>query len=230
MELKLLREIKGLTQKDISDMFDIPIRTLTSWETGARKMPEYLEKLLTERLLNMSQEEINEEKKYIVLELDKITGETVIFAGSKSDCVKYEDSKRKGLTSEQRITHDYSVRKYSEYRAEKEKYEKLNEYFESLADEEKNKTVKIGNKTYAKYVVDFYKKMYNAGGDMAKTIYGKKATYEIREVNNLGDYEITMTGHEMYKDQSWLVGDFDYMSSIERIENDKKMLLEIRED
>lgn len=63
---------------------------------------------------------------------------------------------------------------------------------------------------------------------MKKIITGKRATYIVEEINNIGDYRITMTGHDVYKDHSWMVGNFDYMSSINRIENDKRMLLERR--
>lgn len=61
-----------------------------------------------------------------------------------------------------------------------------------------------------------------------KIIEGKKATYKVEEVNNIGDYVIEINGHELYEDgQSWLVSNFDYTSSIDRVENDKKMLLKI---
>lgn len=232
MELKLLREIKGLTQKDLSDMYDIPMRTISSWESGERQMPKYLEKILTDKLLTMSPEEIEVEKRYVVLELDRVAGKSVIFSGSKSACSKYEDSKRKELTDEQRTTHDYSIEKYSDFLRERDKIEKMNAYFEKLSDEQKNETIKIGDKIYAKYVIDYYKNEYKKGnaGQIPKIIYGKKATYIVEEVNDIGDYTISIKGHKMYKDQSWMVGNFDYMSSINRIEEDKKMFLEIRED
>ena len=63
---------------------------------------------------------------------------------------------------------------------------------------------------------------------MEKIINGKKANYTVEDINDIGDYRITMTGHEKYKDQSWMVGNFDYMSSINRIENDEFMLLDKR--
>lgn len=63
---------------------------------------------------------------------------------------------------------------------------------------------------------------------MERTIIGNKAIYFIESINNIGDYRITMTGHKEYKDASWMVGDFDYMASIDRIESGKPMLLEKR--
>lgn len=63
---------------------------------------------------------------------------------------------------------------------------------------------------------------------MRKEIKGTKANYIVEGINDIGDYRITMTGHERYKDQSWMVGNFDYMTSINRIENDEFMLLDKR--
>lgn len=40
----------GLTQKKISDMFGIPRRTIEDWETGKRKCPDYVERLVMEKL------------------------------------------------------------------------------------------------------------------------------------------------------------------------------------
>lgn len=57
-------------------------------------------------------------------------------------------------------------------------------------------------------------------------IEGKKAKYTVEPINNIGDYRITIEGHEIYEDgQTWMVGNFDYKSSINRIESGKKMLL-----
>lgn len=63
---------------------------------------------------------------------------------------------------------------------------------------------------------------------MKKVITGKRATYIVEDINNIGDYRISMSGHEVYKDQMWMVGNFNYMGAIDRIEHDKLMLLERR--
>ena len=62
---------------------------------------------------------------------------------------------------------------------------------------------------------------------MKREIKGVKATYIVEKINNIGDYRITIYGHDTYKDgQSWMVDNFDYMASINRVENGKKILLE----
>lgn len=63
---------------------------------------------------------------------------------------------------------------------------------------------------------------------MKKVITGNKATYIVEDINDIGDYRITIVGHDTYKDQSWMVGNFNYMGAIDRIENAKLMLLERR--
>ena len=64
---------------------------------------------------------------------------------------------------------------------------------------------------------------------MKKEIKGTRANYIVEDINDIGDYRISISGHEVYKDQSWMVGNFDYMSSINRIENDEFMLLNKRQ-
>ena len=54
--LKNLRGIVGLNRREFSEYMGIPLRTLEEWESGRRKMPEYVLRLIayqikTERLL-----------------------------------------------------------------------------------------------------------------------------------------------------------------------------------
>ena len=44
--IKKIRKKYNLTQKKLSDMTGIPMRTLQNWETGKRRCPEYTEKLI----------------------------------------------------------------------------------------------------------------------------------------------------------------------------------------
>ena len=36
----------GMNRREFCEYFDIPYRTMTDWEAGKRKMPEYLLKLM----------------------------------------------------------------------------------------------------------------------------------------------------------------------------------------
>jgi len=54
--MKKLREEVGLNRREFSDYMGIPLRTLEEWESGRRKMPDYVLRLIayqikTERLL-----------------------------------------------------------------------------------------------------------------------------------------------------------------------------------
>lgn len=50
MNLKEARTCAGLTQAEMSERFEIPKRTIENWETGKRKCPVYVEKLIVEKL------------------------------------------------------------------------------------------------------------------------------------------------------------------------------------
>lgn len=40
----------GLTQQEMSDLLGIPKRTIEDWETGRRACPEYVERLIVDKL------------------------------------------------------------------------------------------------------------------------------------------------------------------------------------
>lgn len=70
MSIKEARIAAGLTQKEMSDLLEIPKRTIEDWEAGRRKCAIWAEKLIVEKL-----ERISEEKqtggtnmKYIVMD------------------------------------------------------------------------------------------------------------------------------------------------------------------
>lgn len=44
------RQAAGLTQKQFSDLFEIPIDVVKSWDSGRRKPPTWAEKLIIEKL------------------------------------------------------------------------------------------------------------------------------------------------------------------------------------
>lgn len=52
MEFKELRKLSGMTQKAFAEYFEIPKRTIESWDMGERKCPEYLLKLMEYKLVN----------------------------------------------------------------------------------------------------------------------------------------------------------------------------------
>lgn len=61
MNLKEARMCAGLTQAEMSERFEIPKRTIENWETGQRKCPVYVEKLIVEKLeeiIMMKSEEV----------------------------------------------------------------------------------------------------------------------------------------------------------------------------
>lgn len=49
----------GLTQAKMSEVFEIPKRTIENWETGKRNPPAYVEKLIIRELERIATEENN---------------------------------------------------------------------------------------------------------------------------------------------------------------------------
>lgn len=48
--IKEYRKAAGLTQQQFSDLFEIPIDVVKSWDAGRRKPPAWAEKLIIEKL------------------------------------------------------------------------------------------------------------------------------------------------------------------------------------
>lgn len=48
--IKECRQAAGLTQKQFSDLFEIPIDVVKSWDSGRRSPPQWAEKLIIEKL------------------------------------------------------------------------------------------------------------------------------------------------------------------------------------
>ena len=51
MTIKEIRQQSGMTQKEFSEYFGIPKRTIEDWDRGARKCPEYLISLMEYKLI-----------------------------------------------------------------------------------------------------------------------------------------------------------------------------------
>lgn len=51
------RQAAGLTQKQFSEMFEIPIDVVKSWDSGRRKPTEWAEKLIIKELERMKGKE-----------------------------------------------------------------------------------------------------------------------------------------------------------------------------
>lgn len=54
MTFKELRQLSGMTQKEFSEYFGIPKRTIEDWDRGVRKCPEYLIALMEYKLIKES--------------------------------------------------------------------------------------------------------------------------------------------------------------------------------
>lgn len=59
MTIKEARLSAGLTQQRMSEVFEIPKRTIENWETGTRTPPTYVEKLIIRELERIAEENNN---------------------------------------------------------------------------------------------------------------------------------------------------------------------------
>lgn len=50
MTIKEYRKAAGLTQKQFSELFEIPIDVVKSWDSGRRNPPEWVKKLIAKEL------------------------------------------------------------------------------------------------------------------------------------------------------------------------------------
>lgn len=159
--LKVLRKIKNLTQQELSDILNIPLRTIENWENGNRKPPKYINELIRDKLLKMTNEELENEKKYVVLKLENGKKASIVFEGSKRECFSFEDEARKKLSTNEQLYRNYTTQKYSEYIKEENYIKEYKKYASELSKEQLEETVKIGGKIYLKHILEFNKHYYN---------------------------------------------------------------------
>ena len=51
MKIEEARKQKNMSRRELSEWLEIPYRTLTNWENGERSCPDYIEKLIVEKIL-----------------------------------------------------------------------------------------------------------------------------------------------------------------------------------
>ena len=69
-KIKELRESTGMNRKEFCKYFEIPYRTVTEWERGTRKMPDYVLRLLAYKVKMddlIVKEDVNEDKTLIIV-------------------------------------------------------------------------------------------------------------------------------------------------------------------
>lgn len=54
-EFRTARKRLGLTQQELSELLEIPKRTIEDWEGGRRNPPEWVKKLVLEKMESMKQ-------------------------------------------------------------------------------------------------------------------------------------------------------------------------------
>lgn len=103
--------------------------------------------------------ELKDMEKYSVIENKNIGTlgnpemvETVLYRGSREECLKYEETKRSEYRDRTKIDC------YTISDAEATKRMDANKYWDSLSDDEKKEKIVVDGKTYFKAMYDFYNK------------------------------------------------------------------------
>ena len=55
-DVKTARLKANITQKTMSELFDIPLRTIENWESGVSTPPKYVQSLILDKLLQIQNE------------------------------------------------------------------------------------------------------------------------------------------------------------------------------
>ncbi len=56
-EIKELRVSMGLSQQKLSDLLEIPLRTIEAWERGLRVPPDYVQRLVLKEMRRIKDEQ-----------------------------------------------------------------------------------------------------------------------------------------------------------------------------
>ena len=98
-ELKRIKLEKNLTQQGISDLIGVPKRTIENWEADVSKPPEYVQKLIIEKIegAKTMKEKIYAEKTKNGKVIEKIEIGTAVFTDDCISARKYNEIKRKAL-------------------------------------------------------------------------------------------------------------------------------------
>ena len=98
-KIKEVRTEYGLTQKELGEIYNIPLRTIENWEAGKETPPDEVTKLLVQDIPNVVE-------LFAVIENDH-GHETVIWTGTKKTCKEVEEETRR--TYKDRMVKDCFV-------------------------------------------------------------------------------------------------------------------------
>ena len=160
-KIKEARLKAGLTQKSMSELMEIPKRTIENWESGVNTPPEYVERFILKELEEIRKKiEMENKDVYVVIETIYPAEGQVVFIGTKLECAEYEEEARRELTQDEKVTHDFYTENAVEMEKRREYIEALDAYGGTLTEEEKAEIITIDGRRYQKWMVDFRKEYY----------------------------------------------------------------------
>ena len=111
------RRKAGMSRRELADWLDIPYQTVTNWELGKSKCPEYVEKLIVEKIMSSFPGKVTVSKYALVQNKGEFRqgdiheGCTLELSGQKPKVLAEYDEKEKAL--EELESHKGSAEKLS---------------------------------------------------------------------------------------------------------------------
>lgn len=155
---------KQYNMERAAKLIDVSLNTMIDWdESGemiAHRRPNGEMYYTEDQIINAIEKNSDSEVYYVIENRNVGTigqpefVETILFAGSKEQCVEYEDYRRNNYKDKDRIVADCWVV------SDKERKKKmmLAEFWKSLPAKERKETITVNGKTYYKALYDRIKK------------------------------------------------------------------------
>lgn len=153
---------KTYNVSEAAEKLGVSVKTLQRWDREGKLVASRTvsnRRYYTESQLAEIMEGENNMEKYYVIENRNVglNGrpefvETILFSGTKAECVAYENEKRKEYEYKDRTVVDCFVQSESE----RNKNMLVNDFWNSLTDEEKKETIMVNGKKYNKALYDFH--------------------------------------------------------------------------
>ena len=151
---------KTYNVSEVAEKLGVSVKTLQRWDRDgkfvANRTPSN-RRYYTEEQITEAMNRNFDEARYFVIENRNVGSidkpefvETILFSGTKAECAAYEDAKRKGYKD---IT---VVDCFIQSETERIRIMLVNDFWNTLTEEEKSETIMVNGRKYNKALYDFY--------------------------------------------------------------------------
>ena len=143
-----------------AEKLGVSVKTLQRWDRDGKLVASRTpsnRRYYTEEQLKEAIDGNFDEGKYFVVENRNVGSvgrpefvETILFSGTKAECVAYEDAKRKEYKDTTMVDC------FIQSETERNKIILVNDFWNTLTEEEKSETIMVNGKKYNKALYDFH--------------------------------------------------------------------------